>query len=113
MGSIVADVRYGLRRLGKAPMFTLSVVLVLALGVGANAALVSALDKAVLAPLPYERADRLALLWEDFSAFGTPKSRVSPATFADWKQRTRSFADLAAFGMTTRNLTESPDTKAV
>ena len=39
MGSIAADVRYGLRRLGKAPLFTLSVVLVLALGVGANAAL--------------------------------------------------------------------------
>ena len=106
MGSIVADVRYGLRRLWNAPMFTLSVVLVLALGVGANAALFSALDKAVLTPLPYERADRLALLSEDFSAFGTPRSRVSPATFADWKERTRSFADLAAFGMATRNLTE-------
>ena len=107
MGSIVADLRYSLRRLRNAPLFTASVVLVLALGVGANTALFSALDRAVLAPLPYDRADRLALLWEDFSAFGTPKSRVAPATFADWKRRTHSFVDLAAFGMATRNLTES------
>jgi predicted permease len=106
MGSIVADVRYSLRRLRNAPMFTLSVVLVLALGIGANAALFSALDRAVLAPLPYGHPDRLALLWEDFSAFGTPRSRVSPGTFADWKQRVHSFEDLAAFGMATRNLTE-------
>ena len=106
MDTVLADLRYSLRRLRNAPLFTVSVVLVLALGVGANAALFSALDKTVLAPLPYHDPHRLALLWEDFSAFGTPRSRASPATFADWQRRTRAFDELAAFGAATRNLTE-------
>ena len=106
MVSLAADLRYSLRRLRNAPAFAVSVVVVLALGIGANAALFSALDRVVLAPLPYDDPNRLALLWEDFAAFGTPKSRVSPGTFADWKKRTRSFEDLAAFGTATRNITE-------
>jgi predicted permease len=92
-----ADVRYAARLLRRAPGFTLAVVAVLALGIGANSAIFTALDRTVIRPLPYADPDRLTALWEDFSSFGAPKSRVSPATFYDWQKRTTTFESLAAY----------------
>jgi predicted permease len=97
MQSLLADVRYALRLLRRAPGFALAVVVVLALGIGANSAIFTALDKIVIRPLPYADSDRLAMLWEDFSAFGSPKQRVSPATFLDWRKRNQVFTELAAY----------------
>jgi len=91
MESLLADVRYAFRLLTRAPAFTLAVVLVLALGIGSNSAIFTVLDKTVIRPLPYANPDRLAMLWEDFSALGNPRSRVSLATFLDWRKRTQSF----------------------
>ena len=76
----------------------------MALGIGANAAIFTALDQTVIRPLPYRDPDRLVMVWEDYSAFGVPKQRVSPATFLDWRRRTQTFAELAAYGAVTRNL---------
>jgi putative ABC transport system permease protein len=91
MESLPADFRYAIRLLSRAPGFTLAVVVILALGIGSNSAIFTALDQIVIRPLPYADPDRLAMLWEDFSAFGVPKQRVSPATFADWRKRTQVF----------------------
>jgi putative ABC transport system permease protein len=107
MGSWLADLRYATRLLCRAPGFTLTVVTVLALGIGANAAVFSALDHIVIRPLPYRDPDRLGMVAEDFSAFGMPKNRVSPATFYDWQRRTRAFAGLAALRVSVMNLAES------
>src|ERR1017187_8661346 len=90
------DLRYALRLLLRVPGFTLAVVVVLALGIGSNAAIFTALDKTVIRPLPYSEPDRLAMLWEDFSAFGDPKSRVSPGTLTDWRNRTQVFDQIGA-----------------
>jgi putative ABC transport system permease protein len=92
------DLRYALRLLSRAPGFTLAVVVVLALGIGANSAIFTVLDKTVIRPLPYADPDRLAMLWEDFSAFGSPKNRVSPGTFFDWRKRNQVFEEIAAYG---------------
>src|ERR1700694_3066288 len=107
MSSTAADIRFALRLLRKAPGFTISVITVLALGIGANAAVFSALDQTVIRPLPYVDPDRLAMLSEDFSAFGMPKNRVSPATFLDWRRRSRAFAALAALRLSAMNLAEA------
>ena len=96
MQTILNDVRYSVRRLLTAPKFTLAITLILALGIGANSALFTAIDRVVVRPLPYRDAGRLTMLWEDFTAFGVPKNRVSPATYLDWRKRTRTFEDLAA-----------------
>jgi predicted permease len=98
--------RYAFRGLRHAPAFTFGVVLVLALGIGASASVFSALDQTVIRPLPYTEPDRLAMIWEDFSAFGTPKNRVSPATYLDWAERTRAFQELAAMRITIATVTE-------
>jgi putative ABC transport system permease protein len=107
MGNWLADIRHSTRGLRNTPAFTLSVVAILALGIGANAAIFSALDQTVIRPLPYRDPDRLAMLAEDFSAFGMPKNRVSPATFYDWRHRTASFVDLAAIRVSVMNLAEA------
>ena len=97
MQALLADLRYSVRILIKAPGFALAVIAVLALGIGANSAIFSVLDKTVIRPLPYADPDRLVMLWEDFSAFGTAKSRVSPGTFFDWRKRSQTFETLAAY----------------
>jgi putative ABC transport system permease protein len=107
MASFIADLRYAARVLRRAPAFSLTVVVILALGIGANAAVFSALDQTVIRPLPYREPDRLAMIAEDFSAFGMPKNRVSPATFLDWQRRTQAFEGLAAVRMSMMNLADA------
>jgi len=58
------EIRHALRRLARAPAFTLVVVLTLALGVGANTAIFTVLDAVVLRPLPYPSPDRLVRVYE-------------------------------------------------
>jgi hypothetical protein len=81
------DFKHAIRLFARVPGFTIAVLAVLALGIGTNSAIFTLLDRTVIQPLPYAEPDRLAMLWEDFSAFGTPKQRVSPATFLDWRRR--------------------------
>jgi predicted permease len=91
-------IRLAVRALAKTPGYSAAVIVVLMLGIGANSAVFSALDQIVIRPLPYADPDRLAAVWEDFSALtGTPKARVSPATYFDWQKRNRSYSDLAAY----------------
>ena len=100
----MTDFRLAARLLARAPAFSLAVIAVIAIGVGANSAVFTAIDQAVVRPLPYPDADRLAMVWEDFSAFGVPKQRVSPGTYLDWARRNRTFGELAAYGGDVKNL---------
>src|SRR5215468_8979959 len=84
---LLVDVRFAFRRLARTPVFT-------------------ALDQTIIRPLPFRQPERLVMLWEDFSALGRPpKQRVSPATFLDWRARSRSFDAMGAYGLVSRTLT--------
>ncbi len=108
MSGWLQDFRYALRRLSSAPGFTVAVTLILGLGIGANSALFTALDRMIVRPLPYLNPNQLVMMREDFSAFGSAKNRVSPATFLDWWDRARSFEDIAAYaGPRVRNFADS------
>src|SRR6185436_15625841 len=99
MSDLLQDIRYGLRRLWKAPGFTLAVVLVLALGIWATTAIFSVIDAALLRPLPYPEPERLV----DVSHPG--QIPVSFPQYLDWKRDTEVFADLGTYWRTTYALT--------
>jgi putative ABC transport system permease protein len=96
MDTLVADLRYSLRLLRKSPGFTAIAVATLALGIGANTAIFSAVDAVLIRPLPYADPDRVVLVWEENIAANFPRNTPAPANYADWAHMSRSFSGLAA-----------------
>jgi putative ABC transport system permease protein len=88
------DIRYAIRLLRRSPAFTITAVLVLALGIGANTAIFSVVDAALLRPLPFSHPESLVMLWEEAPNY--PHNRVSPLNFLDWHDQTSVFAGIAA-----------------
>jgi predicted permease len=68
----------------------------LALGIGVNVAIFSALEALVLNPLPFANADRLMAVYEDSSWIGYPKNTPAPGNFFDWRRESKNFEDMAA-----------------
>ena len=87
------DVRYGFRMLRRTPGFTVSALVTLALGIGANTAIFTIVDAVLLRPLPYADPERLVTVGDR-----TPEgfsSNVGFATVLDWRERSRTFASFA------------------
>lgn len=80
MSSILFDVRYALRSMAKRPLFSLVLVSILALGLGANAAMFSVVDSVLLEPLPYPEADEL--VWVSSL---TPEGQMNSIAALDWR----------------------------
>jgi putative ABC transport system permease protein len=97
------DLRYALRGLRQRPGFTLVAVLTLALGIGANTAIFSVVNGVLLRPLPYERPERLAMIWGHRNQ--QPLAELSVPEYWDLRERTHSFAGVAAFADGNINLT--------
>ena len=100
MRTLLSDIRYAARVLLRAPSFTLAVVAVLALGIGANTAIFSIVDAVLLRPLPFAEPDRVLRLFQEppQATFpGITRFAVSPANFYDWKQRARQFEHMAIY----------------
>jgi putative ABC transport system permease protein len=105
MRDFVADVRYGWRILLRSPGFAAVAILALALGIGANTAIFSAVDAVLLRPLPYPDADRIVMVWEDASHQSFPRNNPAPANYFDWKKQNTVFTDIAATRSRSANLT--------
>ena len=90
MDALMKDLRFALRLLGKNPGFTAIAALTLALGIGANTAIFSVVNGALLRPLPYAEPDRLAIVTIDRRDLGH-RFTVSKADFLILKERMRSF----------------------
>jgi predicted permease len=93
---LIQDLRYGLRRLRKNPGFTAAATLTLALGIGANTAMFSAVDAVMIRPLPYVDSGRLVMIWDEMSYIGFPKHNSTPAEWREWRQNNTVFTDIAA-----------------
>jgi putative ABC transport system permease protein len=105
LGDLLQDIRYALRGLRRRPGYAAAAVLTLLLAIGATTALFSVLDAVLLRPLPYQRADRLVQLWEHRLANAQQENVLSPANFLDWRDRARSFDDLALYTWSSLTLT--------
>lgn len=95
--SMWQDVRFGLRQLGRAPGFTATAILTLALGIGANAAIFSAVHALLLKALPFPNSQNLVALWCRQPSRGIPRLPLSIPDYLDAQQQLRSFEAIAAY----------------
>jgi putative ABC transport system permease protein len=107
------DIHYALRLLLKRPGFTFVAVITLALGIGANTAIFSVVNAVLLAPLPYEEAERLVVVWERQVITNENQQPVSLPIFEDWKEQNQVFEQLAVIRLATYNLTQAGETERV
>jgi predicted permease len=98
------DVRFALRQLRHRPGFATVAILVLALGLGGNAAMFSVVNAVLLQPLPYADPERLVALFERNVVGEEPFNVVAPGNFLDWQKQAGSFKQMAASGETAFNL---------
>ena len=93
--TVFQDIRFAVRTLLKAPPFTLTAVIALALGIGANTAVFSVVNGILLKPLGFKEPDRLMRVWEHGN--GLDHAAIAYLNFKDWKDINSSFDELAAF----------------
>jgi len=94
---IVLDLRYAFRTLRKSPGFTIVAVLTLGLGIGANTAMFSVVNAAILEPLGYPRPEQLQFLTTRFGRGESGQSSLSPAEYWEYTEINRSFSVVGAF----------------
>src|SRR6267143_1200239 len=103
--NLLANLRYTFRQITKSPGFFVVAIAALALGIGANTAIFSAVEAVLLKPLPFAQPDRLMIVWEDASYIGFALNTPAPANYVDWRTQNRVFTDMAATRFTTASLT--------
>ncbi|HEX3878414.1 MAG TPA: ABC transporter permease [Bryobacteraceae bacterium] len=91
------DLRYGVRVLAKNRAFAVVAILTLALGIGANTAIFSIVNAAILRPLPYPSPERLTILWGNVKRVRVERRGASYPDYRDWREQSRSFEAIAAF----------------
>jgi len=103
VNSLLSYLRYAVRLLLKSPGFTITTVLIMGLGIGANTAIFSVVHAVLLQSLPYPDPGRLFMLTETNPAF--PKMSVAYPNYLDWRASQHSFEDLSVYRLDDFNLT--------
>ncbi|HEX5764745.1 MAG TPA: ABC transporter permease, partial [Woeseiaceae bacterium] len=110
MNSIAHDLRHAARTLLRSPGFTIVAILTIAIGIGANTAIFSVVNRVLLEPLPLPEPDRLVRVYD-----GSPgiQGTASPPNFVDWRRDNTVFEDMAAYANTSVALTGAGDAKRI
>ncbi len=98
------DLGHAARTLARSPGFAILVVLVMALGIGANTALFTVVHSVLLKPLPFADPDRLVMLYERSIDANYPFNVIAPGVYAEWHKHAQSFKRMAIFSGTSQNL---------
>ncbi len=107
------DLRFALRTLRKNPGFTIVVLLTLALGIGANAAIFSVVNAVVLRPLPFRDADRLVTIWGSLRRPGVEEIPGSAGEYVDFRDQNHAFEAIAAYDTLGFNITGASEPERV
>lgn len=106
---MINDVQYGLRQLIKQPSFTILAVVALALGIGANTVLFSAINTLFLRPLAYPKPEQLVRVWGSFPERGLERANASWPRFSAWRDQQQSFSEFSAQSFTGFTMTGRGD----
>jgi predicted permease len=95
--NLTRDLRYTIRTLARTPAFTLTAILVMALGIGATTALFTVVHSVLLNPLPYPNSSRLVSLYESETVSNSPSPwmPVAAGVFKEWQRATQNTAQMA------------------
>src|SRR6185437_14402152 len=93
--AILRSLRLSLRALAKSPAFSITVVLTLALGIGANSAVFSAINSVLLRPLPFPNSERIVSIAQMQAK--TPQPQISPARLEDWNRMNHTFQAISGY----------------
>jgi putative ABC transport system permease protein len=93
----VADVRFAVRGLRRTPLVSSAAIVTIALGIGANVAIFSAVNAVILQPLPFPRSDRLLMITEEDPTRGWHHQHVSPANYLDLRDGATGFSSVALY----------------
>jgi len=99
---MLQDLRFALRSLRRSPGYALAAIATLAIGIGANTAIFSAVNGVLLRPLPFAEPQRLVGVWGRHAAIG--RETASLPDFLDWRREARAVEDMAALTLTRYNL---------
>jgi putative ABC transport system permease protein len=95
--SVAANLRAAVRFLRKSPTFSLAVILTLALGIGANSAVFSAIDTIILKPLPFPNGDQLVAIYQHDSKGRDANHFVAPVRLEDWNRMNSTFQAISGY----------------
>src|SRR5215210_4041506 len=113
MEILIQDIRYAIRTLSKSRGLTAVAVIALALGIGANTAIFSVVNAAMIRPLPFKGHDRLVMVWEHNRNRGRAQNVVNPGNYMDWRDQNNVFEGMAVFFDDRFNLTDVDDPEAI
>src|SRR3954468_18355745 len=97
MGNLLQDIRYSVQTLAKRPAFTLVAVLTLALAIGANTAIFTVVDAALIRSLPYENPEALVHFWEISQRQDFSQREASYPDYLDLRGQNHVFEDMAGY----------------
>ena len=116
MSVFLQDLRFAIRLLAKNPGFALIAAIIMALGIGANTAIFTIVNKVLLEPLPFRDVDRVVQIWHTppQSSFpGMTTFSISPANFLDWQRQNHVFEAMALYSGANFDLTGTEKPEAI
>jgi putative ABC transport system permease protein len=113
METLLQDIRYAGRKMLRTPLFTVAVVLTVAITVAANTSIFSFVNAELLRPMPFREPARILQIAEANDKLNLPSFGASVLNFLSWRERQHSFAEIAAVGFNTYTLTGTGDPEQV
>ena len=93
----MADIRHWLYSVSRRPGIAAASIAAIAVGIGANTAVLAFLSAVLFEPLPYDKPERLVMVWGRVERLGLSRSLVSPANYHDWKSENNVFEKMGAY----------------